>query len=262
MGKRPAHKRSMTTQEVNSIFDKALSENLGKPVEEVDANAKNQCVDWAIRVCRAYGLPVTVFAGIGLAMQIWTPSTQYIKDHFDFIPSTPENFPNKGDLVIFAGPPHGPYFENGIKKYAGHISVATGVGDKNTFQSSDQNWNRQVVELVTHNYNGVYGWLRLKNITNSPTPMNPNIVRKSSFFDKTWNAEYPSSNTDNVTEGEVNNQIVLNKARKEAGGKWDVLCDKAGMPHTSTPEAVIAKLSASAFDKNKFLEGVKKLLFG
>lgn len=149
----------MTQQELQTKFDNLLKACLGKPVETIDPTNLDQCFDWAVRWCMELGFKNTLFSGLLYAKQIWSPSTQIAHDNFDYIPNSPTAVPQKGDIVVFDGP-------------VGHVSVATGKGDTNTFESSDQNWNGKLfIQLVTHNYDDpkVLGWLRLKNITQSQT---------------------------------------------------------------------------------------------
>lgn len=119
-----------------------------------------QCVAWA-----------AVFSGeMGNTGYLPTPKTNGARDiyevfanplptQYDRIANTPSFVPRKGDMVIWTGMPNNPY---------GHVAIANGVGDTNTFQSYDQNWTGgEKVHAVSHNYNYVLGVLRPKNLTNA-----------------------------------------------------------------------------------------------
>jgi len=51
-----------------------------------------------------------------------------------------------------------------IKNNYGHIAIATGEGNTNTFYSYDSNWNKKEMQKVKHTYFALYGVLRPKNI--------------------------------------------------------------------------------------------------
>lgn len=236
----------MTTNELNSIFDKALSENLGKHVERVDPNAYAQCFDWAIYWCEYLGFPKTIFSGLYGAHEIYD---KWSNPQFEKIPNSATFVPQKGDICVWSGSLNG-----GI----GHVSVATGKGDTTYFESSDQNWVvGNPVTLVKHSYNYFLGVQRLK-VTQSTMDRRPywfDLINKV-----VWNKPY-----EQVTDSEVNKFVSEYPSQRARSGKWDQLCLKAGLTGDSNAVAVdqlAAKLQGNSFDKTAFLEGVKKLLFG
>lgn len=246
----------MTQQEVNSIFDKALSENLGKYVERVDAGALNQCFDWAIYWCEYLGFPKTIFSGLYGAHEIYD---KWSHPSFEKIPNSPTFVPQKGDICVWSGSLNG-----GI----GHIAVATGKGDVNTFESSDQNWKiGSAVSLVTHNYSSFLGVQRLK-----VTQTNMNDTKKAVQFDRilTFLKGQGYIASDDSTQYLENDRVVeLVKGLwadrvvdRPKASNWDRIVLKAGLPANATVDQVIAKLQTGSFDKVAFLEGVRKLLFG
>lgn len=102
-----------------------------------------------------------------------------------------------------------------------------------------------------------------KGIDSGQMPVDPMIQKKASRYDVLEHDDKGASiDTNKITDVEFEKTRQQFKDRKVAGGKWDQLCDKAGLPHTASVDEVVAKLSAGSFDKAKFLEGVKKLLFG
>jgi CHAP domain-containing protein len=195
----------MTLTELQTLSDKFINDNNGKFIERVDPSALNQCFDLAIYWCEYLGLPKSVFSGLGLAHQIYdgwsNPQFAKIANSADFVPQ-------KGDIVVFSGSLNG-----GV----GHVSIATGKGDTNSFESFDQNWKAgSPATLVTHNYNFVLGVQRF-NTTNSPIePMN-NDTKKAGQFNLIVNELFaakliPTDNSDalldnNPVAGAVANLI-------------------------------------------------------
>lgn len=117
-----------------------------------DPTNRDQCFDLAIGFCKWLDIPDTIFSGLLNASQIWTNPTQMAKDNFNFIKNTPDAIPQVGDIVVFGGK-------------VGHVSIATGKGDLNTFESLDQNWFLDgVTWVIKHTYDDpkVLGWLRFK----------------------------------------------------------------------------------------------------
>jgi hypothetical protein len=135
-------------------FNEFLTLNLNQFIERVDPTNKNQCFDLAIAWCEWLGLPINIFSGLLYAYQIYTNPTQITKDNFSIIPNTPDGVPQVGDIVVFSN------------KFgsAGHVVIATGEGDIDTFKAFSQNdpiGSPCVVK--TYNYDFVLGWLRFKD---------------------------------------------------------------------------------------------------
>ena len=87
------------------------------------------------------------------AYQIYTDFGAWQAQYFDRIANSPTGVPQANDLVIWS---------NGYGS-AGHVAVATGVGNTDIFQAFSQNdpFGSPCV-LKTYNYNYVLGWLRCK----------------------------------------------------------------------------------------------------
>jgi hypothetical protein len=83
---------------------------------------------------------------------------------YDYIANSATAVPQPGDIIIW-----GPTLPN--SGGAGHIAVCLyplpGTG---TFVSVDQNWGGKFVHQVTHNYNYVVGWLRIRGVNAAPAP--------------------------------------------------------------------------------------------
>ncbi len=129
---------------------------IGQPVETEDPTALDHCMDLAFKWCDLLGIDRATIRH-PYAFQVFTQPLDITLQFFELIPNTPNGKPNQGDLVIFNA--NVPLVTSG----AGHICVATGEGDSNSFKSLDQNWNSvKHVTQETHSYTGVLGWLRLR----------------------------------------------------------------------------------------------------
>ncbi len=164
----------MTLIELLVQYYKKPREVAGSP------DSLNQCVDWA----NAY-----IKDALGLSIIEWTDAKDFASkagDKYDYIKSTPTNFPLLGDIVIWNG---------NIGSGHGHIAVALG-GDANTFVSTDENWSiSQRVTVERHNYDNVAGWLHPKQLPSSDTIAVlktdfERLVSKSSSYDQFISAGY------------------------------------------------------------------------
>lgn len=93
------------------------------------------------------------------AADVWN---NYPKVLYERISNTPNNFPVKGDVIIWKKAPSLPF---------GHISVCYSA-DTSNFVSFDQNWPvGSTCHFQNHNYTNVQGWLRPKSaIIAQPIP--------------------------------------------------------------------------------------------
>jgi prefoldin subunit 5 len=117
--------------------------------------------------------------------------------------------------------------------------VATGVGDTKTFQAFSQNDpTGSKCVLKTYNYDYVLGWLHFKNwteINNSDNTMNENITRKSSFFDKVWQAfKGTGSNTDLVDEVTLVDFIDWLGSNINRASNYDKVCNYLEFTNSKT----------------------------
>lgn len=93
----------------------------------------------------------------GNAVDVWT---NYPKLYYQQIKNTSNNFPQKGDIVVWG---------KAIGQF-GHVAISVG-GDANHFTSMDQNWPAgSICHYQIHDYKGVLGWLRPKPIVSNPQP--------------------------------------------------------------------------------------------
>jgi len=92
------------------------------------------------------------------AADVWT---KYPKDLYVKVTNAANNFPIKGDVVIWNKNAGGGF---------GHIAVCY-TGDSNKFVSFDQNWPiGSVCHFQSHSYTHVFGWLRPKSTVVTPLP--------------------------------------------------------------------------------------------
>lgn len=138
----------------------------GKAVEREDSSNLDQCFDLAFAWCDEQGIDRAAIRHL-YAYQIFTQPTDTTRKYFDLIPNTRTGVPQSGDMVIFGT----------AVGFAGHVCIASGKGDTNTFESLDQNWDTAhfnmgkdpntgllipYTRMVTHNYNFCLGWLRVR----------------------------------------------------------------------------------------------------
>ena len=127
-----------------------------------DSGSRDQCVDlWRVYNLRVIGGPNVT----GNAVDYWT---NYPTDFYDKIPNTPTGVPKLGDVMIW-GTSYGPY---------GHIAVCTDIADTKGFTSFDQNDPaKSPCHYQPHNYTGVLGWLRPKNLPQDNPQVDPDKVK-------------------------------------------------------------------------------------
>jgi DNA-binding transcriptional MerR regulator len=151
-----------------STFDDFVMKWNGKPCEMEDPSAPDQCMDLAFAWCDTMNVDRETIRH-QFAYQVWTLPNDLTVQKFEYIPNTPNGVPKEGDLVIF----------NINVGSAGHISIATGKGNADNFESFDQNWSGvQYCRLITHVYTSVYGWLRKKK----PVAGDPTVIEQSNAF--------------------------------------------------------------------------------
>jgi len=124
----------------------------GKYCEVNDPSNLYQCMDLSYAWCDFLQIPRDTIRHL-YAYQVYTEPNDLTVKYFDFIPNTPSGIPPVGSLVVFS---------TAIGGVAGHISIATGEGDTNTFNSFDQNFGTDKhCRIVSHTYTALkgMGWL-------------------------------------------------------------------------------------------------------
>ena len=132
-------------------FQKFFAENNGKYVEVNDPSNLYQCMDLAYKWCDYLQITRDTIRHL-YAYEVYSKPCDATVKYFELIPNTPAGIPQVGDLVVFS---------KEIGGIAGHISIATGEGDTNSFKSFDQNFGiDKHCRIVDHTYSAVLGWLR------------------------------------------------------------------------------------------------------
>lgn len=245
----------MTLQELNSTFDRLVSDWNGKALlvlpstiadnTNVPENQKRgQCFDVSAKFTDMLGIPhypgnPTPFPYQN-ASEIYTRPNSVSSQYFNFIPNTPEFVPQKGDICVFSGIP-------------GHVSVATGKGDLNTFESFDQNFpTGSVCKLVTHNYNNLLGVLRLKVTQNT-------MDRRPYWFDLinkvVWNKPH-----EQIKDSEVELFTKEYPNQKTGNGKWSQLCNLVYQGNVDSNKITVEQLWSEIHKNCKNDELKKKVI--
>jgi hypothetical protein len=140
----------------------------GQSVEVEDSSNPNQCFDLAFAWCDWVDIDRATIRHLN-AYQIWTQPNDMTLQFFDYIPNTPNGIPKEGDIVVFSQ----------AVGSAGHVSIASGVGDTKAFQSFDQNWSGvQYARMVNHAYASVLGWLHIK----VAAQLDISVIQKAEWF--------------------------------------------------------------------------------
>ncbi len=156
-------------------LDEFIQKYNGKGVDW-DNYAAGQCVDLFRYYCdEVLGIPQP--AGVWGAANFWSDfsSDPVLVENFTQLENTTNFIPNKGDVAIWNFNAGGGY---------GHVAIV--CEDNNTldnFTSFDQNWSKvSYCEIVKHNYNKIFGFLRPK--TSSQTTESES---EENMADNTWN---------------------------------------------------------------------------
>jgi hypothetical protein len=137
---------------MKTLFRNFFNQFNNQSVEVVDPTNRNQCFDLAVAWCMWLGLPINIFSGLMYAYQIFSNPNDEMTKKFDFILNKGYSLPKAGDIVVFA---------KSFNGTAGHVVVATGEGDVNSFKAFSQNDPVGSPCVVrTYSYNHVAGWLR------------------------------------------------------------------------------------------------------
>lgn len=136
-------------------YDSWIKKYLGTKLD-YDGVSGVQCVDLIkFYLDEVFGIKAGAW---GNARDYWLAFSSHpeLTNNFTKIKNTPDFVPQKGDIAVWSG-------EVSTSNDYGHISVATGEGDTNTFYSYDQNWSGKEVKKIKHTYFALYGVLRPKD---------------------------------------------------------------------------------------------------
>ncbi|MBQ3006742.1 MAG: CHAP domain-containing protein [Clostridia bacterium] len=130
-------------------FDAFVKTYLGKAVD-FDKAAGKQCVD-LIKLYLKECFNINAGAwGNAHAYYDYYSARPALKANFIRIKNSRKFVPMKGDICVWS---------KKMNKY-GHVAIATGKGDTNTFESLDMNWGGKEAKYVTHDYDYFLGVLR------------------------------------------------------------------------------------------------------
>lgn len=231
---------------------------------KADPSLTGQCVQSVAYYVVANGKPV-----MSLNAADWWYSGQY-PEHYERIPNSSSAVPQAGDIIIW---------DRNLPNSAGagHIAVCLysrpGTG---TFVSVDQNWGGKTVHQVTHNYNNVVGWLRIRRPAPAPQTQGDEMIANADQATKIYKMLRPnggaSQNEIDGTAGHRTFAEFVNSAQAEVNARDGNLRDQASrldeMSRTiNTQNQTITDLTTklkdadtSASDKQKALsEALDKL---
>lgn len=133
-------------------YDTFIANWLGKAIDW-DGYFGPQCVDLVAQYCADNGKPVAWANAKDWANN---PALSGAFDWTDNNPADPNQYPNRGDIVVFNGnlPGSGGY---------GHICIFDMKVSTGVWQGLDQNWGGQYVHFIpNHNWSYVMGWWTVK----------------------------------------------------------------------------------------------------
>ena len=133
-------------------LDEFIQKYKGKSVGYPNDNYfKGEClslVKWYIKEVFGIDPPAS---GCNGARCYWSIFPSPLDSIFEKVPNRPDLVPKKGWVAVWDG---------SVGGGAGHIAiVADDKATKSTFNSFDSNWGSKTAQIVTHNYNNVYGFL-------------------------------------------------------------------------------------------------------
>jgi len=133
-------------------LDEFIQKYKGKSVGYPNDNYfKGECLSltkWYIKEVFGIDPPAS---GCNGARCYWSIFPSPLDSIFEKVPNRPDLVPKKGWVAVWDG---------SVGGGAGHIGiVADDKATKSTFNSFDSNWGSKTAQIVTHNYNNVYGFL-------------------------------------------------------------------------------------------------------
>jgi hypothetical protein len=247
----------MTRSELDILFDKFVANNNKKAVVILPSSIKNkhgECFDIAVAFTDLLGIPhypgnPSPFPYTN-AHQIYNNFGTFQSQYFDRIKNTSDYIPQKGDIVIW---------DAGLNGGMGHVAIATGEGNANTFKSFDQNWNPAdwIPRVIAHDYDTgpVLGALRLKVTQPSTQPQPPmnNLPSELQHYSDKWkdiavNKEL-DVNSAQFTDYRAIDAIIANKVKIASDAKDTAIrsigLDPSDLQNSFNKKLAEAKQSAS-----------------
>ena len=133
---------------LDEFIEKYKGKSVGYPNDNYFKGECLSLVKWYIKEVFGIDPPAS---GCNGARCYWSIFPSPLDSIFEKVPNTPNLVPKKGWVAVWDG---------SVGDGAGHIGiVADDKATKSTFNSFDSNWGSKTAQIVTHNYNNVYGFL-------------------------------------------------------------------------------------------------------
>ena len=133
---------------LDEFIDKYKGKSVGYPNDNYFKGECLSLVKWYIKEVFGIDPPAS---GCNGARCYWSIFPSPLDSIFEKVPNRPDLVPKKGWVAVWDG---------SVGGGAGHIGiVADDKATKSTFNSFDSNWGSKTAQIVTHNYNNVYGFL-------------------------------------------------------------------------------------------------------
>lgn len=191
-----------------------VSKNLGKYID-YDGAFGVQCVDLVKSfVKNVLGVEPE---SIGNAIEYYNKrkTSSYLVKNFKWISYKKDFVPQKGDVCVFTS-----------KSGKGHVSIASGKGNKEYFYSYDENYptgNHEPMTLIKHSYSSLLGVLRPKNQSNIKTNR-PTVLKDKKYTFTTNPYCYKNTTKKEIyTVNELTRMTSTDTARLKKGVKVKVL---------------------------------------
>ena len=133
---------------LDEFIEKYKGKSVGYPNDNYFKGECLSLVKWYIKEVFGIDPPAS---GCNGARCYWSIFPSPLDSIFEKVPNRPDLVPKKGWVAVWDG---------SVGGGAGHIGiVADDKATKSTFNSFDSNWGSKTAQIVTHNYNNVYGFL-------------------------------------------------------------------------------------------------------
>ena len=133
---------------LDEFIEKYKGKSVGYPNDNYFKGECLSLVKWYIKEVFGIDPPAS---GCNGARCYWSIFPSPLDSIFEKVPNRPDLVPKRGWVAVWDG---------SVGGGAGHIAiVADDKATKSTFNSFDSNWGSKTAQIVTHNYNNVYGFL-------------------------------------------------------------------------------------------------------
>ena len=133
---------------LDEFIEKYKGKSVGYPNDNYFKGECLSLVKWYIKEVFGIDPPAS---GCNGARCYWSIFPSPLDSIFEKVPNRPDLVPKRGWVAVWDG---------SVGGGAGHIGiVADDKATKSTFNSFDSNWGSKTAQIVTHNYDNVYGFL-------------------------------------------------------------------------------------------------------